>query len=342
MAAHGRGTDRPVEASLFAESYRFDFYQAVKLLEILRPGGVPIGEGAEPAKEGVRFKSNVSMEFPASDVAEVTPPSDAGKPPGMTVNFLGLAGVHGPLPLPVTELLLERVSRKDTAFRDFLDIFNHRLVSLLYRVRKQHHLGLAFTPPAQNHVARYLFSLLGMGTEGLQGRMQVKDRALLFYTGLLLQQPRSMLGLESLLADYFHVPVKGHQFCGQWYPLEEDQVMSIGTSGRNQRLGNGAVIGNRIWDQQGRFELWLGPLTLKAFLDVLPIGRGFRPLCELTRFYVGQEFDFDVHLTLKAAEVPESRLSVVNGPRLGWTSWLKTREFPADDSQVRLRTRSLP
>ena len=58
---------------------------------------------------------------------------------------------------------------------------------------------------------------------------------------------------------------------------------------------------------------------------------------QLIRFYAGDELDCDVRLTLKAAEVPGCRLGA--GPRLGWSSWLRTKPFAADDSQVRLRTR---
>ena len=104
-------------------------------------------------------------------------------------------------------------------------------------------------------------------------------------------------------------------------------------------IAESAIVGTQVWDQQGRFRLHLGPLYLHEFLDVLPIGRAFRPLCELTRFYAGQELDFDFVLTIRAPDVPEMRLSVTNGPRLGWTSWLKTREVKADDSQVRLSPR---
>ena len=74
---------------------------------------------------------------------------------------------------------------------------------------------------------------------------------------------------------------------------------------------------------------------------VLPNGPGFVPLCELTGFYTGQEIDFDVQIILKPAEVPVSRLSAKNGPRLGWTSWLKTREFRKEDSQVIVSQNSL-
>jgi predicted component of type VI protein secretion system len=55
---------------------------------------------------------------------------------------------------------------------------------------------------------------------------------------------------------------------------------------------------------------------------------------EITRFYVGREMDFEINLMCKAREVQPSRLSATSGPRLGWTSWIKTADFTSDDAQV--------
>jgi type VI secretion system protein ImpH len=342
MATYGWGTNHSVAAGLFTAGHRFDFYQAVRLLELLQPESVAVGEGAEPHKEAVRFKSRVSLAFPATDVAAVRPADNPGMPAEMTVNFMGLAGSLGPLPAPYTELVLERAWRQDTALGDFLDIFNHRLVSLLYRVRKKHRVGLAGLPPERDAFARHLFAFLGLGTSGLQERLLVKDRAVLFYAGLLTQQRRSMTGLEVMVADYFGVPAKGWQFCGRWRALEADQVTTLGVSGQNQRLGQGTVLGTRLWDQYGAFELRLGPLTLRQFEAFLPIGQCFDALCELTRFYVRDAFDFTVRLLLRAAEVPTAQLSREHGSRLGWTTWLRTRAGHTSPAQVCLRPSLVP
>lgn len=389
MGAYGWGKNHPVIDWLLAEGYRFDFFQAVRLLEIyfspeksLEDEGIeldreavavaPSSSGETPstffllkenekhaAKDFLRFKSSVRLNFPTSDIDKVK--LHGLKPGGkllaeMTVNLMGLAGALGPLDMPTTELIIDRLSKRDRGIKDFLDIFNHRLVSLLYRIRKIHRIGLENVPPGQDKIAQYLFSIIGLGTNGLMGRMQVKDRSLLNYAGLLGQMPHSLVGLERILADYFQVKVKGHQFIGQWYDLDESQWTRIGVTGQNQVLGRDPVVlGTRVWDQQAKIEIQLGPMTLQQFLTFIPTGWGFRSLCDLTRFYLGDTLDVSFRLVLKGEEVPPPVLGMTDEPRLGWTSWLTPRSpridlaqhpdarLPAkqkgvkDDSQVEIR-----
>lgn len=346
MAALGWGKDHSVGEWLYEEPYGFDFFQAVRLLELASPDSSPVGEGAEPAREAVRFRSGVGLDFPASDVAEVRAPESPHAPARMTVNFMGLAGATGPLNTPSTELIIERAWHGDEAPRDFLDIFNHRLVSLLYRTRKLHRVALDNAAPGHDRAASYLYSVAGLGMASLRGRMQVKDRALLFYAGLLGQQPRSMAGLEALLSHYFGVRAVGVPFKGRWQALEESQWTRIGESGQNMRLGVDAAVGTRVWDEDGAFEIELGPLTLEQFEDFLPTGWAFRPLCDLVRFYVGDELDFSFRLKLAASEVPAAQLpkrgggAREGGVRLGWSAWLTPPETE-EDSQVVVSPASL-
>lgn len=324
MATRGWGTDRPVADQLFAEGWRFDFYQAVRILEILQTGTSAVGEGADAGAEPVRFRSAVRFDFPASPVAEVAddPPDTDG--PRMIVTFLGLAGGHGPLPPPYAELIIERLKQRDTALRDFLDIFNHRLVSLLYRVRKRRRIGFDTRPPDQTPFADHLRALMGMGTRGLARRMAIPDRSLLLYTGLLAQQPRSLAGLENLLRHYFGVPVKGRSLQGSWLDLAEDQITRIGGSGQNRGLGREVVLGTRVWDQEAGIELQLGPMGLLSFLRFLPGKEGYKILMEWVRFYTHDEFHLEIRLVLRAEEVPGTRLGATGDSFLGWTSWVRS------------------
>src|SRR5437016_5072772 len=130
MTAEPQGTlpdtpPRPTRAmsldeALFARGYEFDFFQAVRLLEMLaddpdRPAG---------------------------------PPPDARPVPAVTVSFLGMTGPCGALPLHYTHLLM-RLAREGrgserTALRDWLDLFNHRAVSLFFRAWEKYRFPVPY------------------------------------------------------------------------------------------------------------------------------------------------------------------------------------------------------
>lgn len=341
MAAYGWRKTVAVRKALFDEGHRFGFFQAVRLLETLYPERDAPGEGVEPEREVVRFRTRVGFDFPASEVDTIRPPrgGDPDEPVEMTVSVLGLAGVQGPLPASVVEVLLDRSARGDHALRDFLDLFNHRLLSLYYRARKKHRPACDHRPPDEGRVARCLLALIGLGTPALQDRGAVADRSLLRYAGLLTPHPRSMVGLERMLTDHFGVPVEIVPFRGRWIEIEPEDRTRIGQptpfggsgGGTNNRLGEGAVLGSRVWDRTAAFEVRLGPLALSELLDLLPVGRAYAVLLDLARFYVDDQYEVDVRLDCRAEEVPELRLGGAGDARLGWSARLRgggTEERP--------------
>lgn len=349
MAAHGWRSSASVAEWLEAEGWRFDFHQAVRLLEMARPWRSPLGEGVDRAKEAVRITSRVSHGFPASDVQEVLPPESAEAPARMEINVLGLAGALGPLPAPWTDLAVDRARQGDRVFVDFLDIFNHRLASLLYRSRKALRPGFEHRRPSETGVAEWVHALVGMATRGLRGnRLGLPDGALLRYAALLSCEVRSAKGLELILSDFFGTPARVTPFTGGFVDIEPDERTRIGRgpeTSANNALGREAVLGSRAWDAQSAFRAELGPMPLAAFRELLPCGRGFGPLCGLTRFFAGPTLEFDLVLRLAAAEVPALRLDRATAPRLGWTTWLGAglgARPAARDGAVTLQPRHWP
>jgi len=55
MGAESRGTDPSLAEELLDEGYRFDFFEAVRVLERLYPHRQPVGHEAVPSEEVVRF-----------------------------------------------------------------------------------------------------------------------------------------------------------------------------------------------------------------------------------------------------------------------------------------------
>jgi len=77
----------------------------------------------------------------------------------------------------------------------------------------------------------------------------------------------------------------------------------------------------------------LGPLTIAQYLDFLPTGTAYEPLCAITRFFSGSgEIDFQVQLILKRDDVPYCELGSEepDAPKLGWVSWGKTVDMKRD------------
>ncbi|MBZ5584434.1 MAG: type VI secretion system baseplate subunit TssG [Acidobacteriia bacterium] len=340
MAAPGRRTGSSLEEALFARGCEFDFFQAVRLLARLAPQRAPVGNSGRPADETARFGAQLTTAFPASAVHEIVPPEDGG-PPRVMVAFLGLTGTQGVLPLFYTERMLARRAARDNAMAAFFDIFNHRFVSLFYRAWEKHRPAELYELAAvrdrrPDAFTQYLFDLIGMGTAGLRGRMRAPDEGLLFYAGLIAQRPRSASALRGVLQDYFSVPVEIEQCIGSWYDLEEADRCYLSPELERSQLGEGAFLGDQIWNQQARFRIRVGPLGFDRFREFLPDGGALGRLRELTRFLTGRAMVFEVQVVLRAGEVPPCRLddSGSDAPRLGWMGWLKAGEFAADAGEA--------
>jgi type VI secretion system protein ImpH len=327
-----------VEALLHKTPYEFEFFQAVRLFERISPGRGPVGRWVSPSKEVLRFSAHASLPFPASRIQRVDWPAEPGSAPRMVINFMGLTGPAGVLPLYYTAMIVERLRNKDHGLREFLDMFNHRMVSLFYQAWEKYRFAIAYERRERDRFSHHLLDLIGMGTVGLDHRLAVRDDSLLYYCGLLSLQSRSAAALQRILWDYFDVPVEIEQFVGAWHGLEESNLclFESSTDGRSgsasEQLGSGAIVGDEIWNQQSGVRIKMGPLGLATYLDFLPSGTAHEPLKSLAKFVSRGEIDFEVQLILKKDEVPACELGTGEGaaPRLGWTSWAKTKPMGLD------------
>jgi type VI secretion system protein ImpH len=339
MAAEGRGSNTSLDEQLFEEPYRFDFFQAVRLLGRMNAARVPVGRhGSGPDREVVRFRSHPSLQFPPSQIVRLQNTADGNEPgdapPEMVVSFMGMIGPVGVLPNHITELVAERVRYKDTAMWSFLDLFGHRMVSLFYRAWERYRFTVAFERGDRDHFSDYLFSLIGLGTRGVRDDLKFPHKGLLLYSGLIAQRPHSASALEAVLSDYFGINARVNPFTGQWLKLDPESLCLLGSA--NSELGIGTIAGDRVWDVQSKFRMTFGPLTLSQFRRFIPSNPDSQVSAQLIKLMTGDELDFDLQLILRADEVPHCSLSASaeTRPMLGWTTWLKTRPFTADDSQV--------
>ncbi len=322
---------RPLIEVLEAEPWRFEFDQAVRLLEMLLEPEVGLGDSPDPRREGVRLQAEMEFGFPPTTVRGIELKRNRFgkiKSAKLKVAVMALAGVLGPLPLAYSDMLMDRRANRDNAMRDFLDIFNHRLLSILNRVRGRTRIRMQWRSPLEQGTARHLLSVAGLGTEGTRNRLDVPDSVLLSHAALVGSRPASVSGLETTLSDFFGVAVRVLPFRGKWLDLDPNDRTRIGglRVGRNNALGVTTSMGSRAYDPSGGFDLELETSDPDLFASFMPGQPANKAITAMTRVYVGQGMEFGLVIHGKFAERKPPRLRISDQLRLGWTAHMGTNE----------------
>lgn len=342
MAPPSRSDTGTLTELLYHEGRRFEFFQAVRLLRKLAPERSGVARDADPNREIVRFRSAVSLSFPTVDVTAIEPPAGPGKPPRLTVAFLGVAtpASFGSLPVVYAQAILEQERAQSTVLREFLDVFNHRIASLYYRSFEKYHFAVAYESGDDSYFERALLGVLGLATPGLAGRLAIAESALFSRAGLLAMAPVPAVALEGLVRSYFGAQAAVEQFRPAWYTLEPEDLSRLGSA--NSRVGEDLVLGGRVRLTQYRFALRVGPLSWDDYEALLPTESGHDALFDLVRLSTAPEQGFEVRLVLRAADVPGIELSRMpeRRCRLGWSTWLQTGARASDASDAVFRSES--
>src|SRR5581483_1223097 len=122
----------PLLADLQNRPYSFSLFAALRLIERACAQQPRLGESRKASDDVVRLAQAPHLSFAPSDVASATT-NEEGQFHLEQYGF-GVLGPNGALPLHLTELAYERRRQKeDGTIADFLNLFQHRLISLFYR-----------------------------------------------------------------------------------------------------------------------------------------------------------------------------------------------------------------
>lgn len=337
MASETGPAAHALALKLQEEGPSFDFYAAVRRIECTYRAAPKIGTSLKPGDDPVRFCQEPSLAFPTSTIARVSPDPLANVP-RVYVNFMGLFGPNGPMPLFMTDFARERIIHSaDHTLARFLDIFHHRLVSLFYRAWAVNQQTVSYEHEGKDRFADYVASLFGDGSEAFHGRDAVPDSSKLHYAGRLAGSSRNAEGLEAVLEDFFQIKTRVETFVGEWIELPHDSRCRLGESRRTGLLGSTAIVGARIWECQYKFRIVMGPMGYADYQRMLPGGDSLRRLIDWVKNYAGLELAWDVQLILKKEEVPAAQLG--KSGLLGWSTWTKARPMPRDADNLILDPR---
>ncbi|MEN8506353.1 MULTISPECIES: type VI secretion system baseplate subunit TssG [Paraburkholderia] len=310
------------------EPWRYGFLSLLR-----RIGADPridvVGTARRPQAEPFRLGQQPSLTFAPREIAGVGQTNGRLK---IRLFGLGALGPNGPLPIHVTEIARDREeSRRDTTLVNFLDIFHHRYLALLYRAWASAQATAGLDRPGNERFSFYVASLTGLDTREINHR-PLPAHARLAASAHLVREARDPDGLRMTLEQYFDVPVAIEEHVFHWIELDETDCSYLGKPGTAATMGN-ALPGTRVPDRQNRFRIVMGPLDLDQYLRFTPQGADLPKLIEWVRAFVGYEFVWELELRIKAKSATPAAMG--GSQRLGWSGWLGPS--PTDKPVVGMR-----
>lgn len=317
-------------APVLGVAKRTGFFQLVALLERMTPGSKRVGGDGPPAEEALRFRHSELLTFSTGDVQEAAVkkvPRDVENPMGpsravveVVTTFLGLTGSSSPLPLYIAE----EVNSEDPeigAKRDFLDVFHHRLISIFYRAVTRYSPPRTHMSNERDQWLERALSLSGMDPTTYVPRCGIPPAKLMRLAPIVGRRGRGARALEMAMRIVLEEDLgptgtlRIEEFAGSWVPVHKGQCSALGE--HNSVLGQNAMLGVKVFDRSGRFQVTIGPLDAEGRDRFSEKGEAMQRLKACVALVVPEPLDFDVELQLEAGAMRPFRLSAQSPNKLG-------------------------
>ncbi|NIF25146.1 type VI secretion system baseplate subunit TssG [Pantoea sp. Tr-811] len=294
-------------------------YRFCQLLEQVQADQPPLGSTAHPGDDGVRFRPDPGMGFPASELKAIEfDPAGPQRAPTVRTRLLGLYGVDSPLPTAYLDDIAQRRDGHD-AVEAFLDIFNHRLFTQCYRIWRKYSYPATFEAGGRDATSQCLLGLIGLGIPGTAERIATpmsRFLALLSVMRLPTRNAEGIAALVKLLAPNTRAQVSGH--CPQRVLLEHPASLA---ADRPVRLSQGMPLGAVGLDANSQLRLLLHTDNPGEAREWLPGGQLLRDVRVLLEVYLGWRCTAKLQLCLALHLLPAPVLGRTPA-RLGMTAVL--------------------
>lgn len=300
------------------DAERYQFFQLVELLYKAKGIDVDTLLDQAPTHDPIRFASDASLSFVTRDITSVTATHEHIQ---IKVPFLSLTGAHSPLPSYYLDDLAWEELQEDPRVVTLLNLFNHRLVSYLYKIWRKYRYFICFKPNGQDEFSQRMYSLVGLGPSIIRNSLLVNQSKMLSYAGILANSGRSPQLIAALISHCFElddVKIESWQF--RRVEIPESQRNRIGQ--KNSVLGKNFIAGSHMPDYNGKFTLVINDLSFDKMEMFLPTGSLHHSLVNFVSFILRDQLAWDLRLVLSNDQVESMKLGVDTGSYLGWTSFL--------------------
>lgn len=312
---------------------RYSFFQLVELLHLRANVDPENALALQSVNEAVRFTSSASLAFPVRDVISLA--TNQRGQYQLEAAFLGLHGSQSPMPGYYLDALAWEDAQQEDRLTDFLNVFNHRLLTLLHHIWRKYRYYICFKPQGRDDFSQRMYSLVGLGNESIRASLPINHSKMLAYAGLLAspgRAPEVICGLVSHCFDLPDVTLQSWRF--RKVMIAESQQNRLGQrvkiAGKKYLdksvLGDNFSIGSWVPDRSGKFMLCLNNLSRERFLSFLPNGSNYQALVMFVAFIMRDQFAWDLRLGLAEQQVGGMTIGTGQNNLLGWTSFLSEPE----------------
>ncbi|MDR1469213.1 MAG: type VI secretion system baseplate subunit TssG [Spirochaetaceae bacterium] len=308
-----------------------DFWAFVRDLESAHPNLPRIGFAKRPADENVRFGQAPYLHFTATEIAEIIEGGrQAGVDATVIVYFFGLLGIQGPMPLEFSGYVFRRSrSHYDNTWRRFLDIINHRFLTLFYRAYSTYQQCLSFDRPDDDHIGNVINALAGIPpARDIKATFPSHSMSIArSYAQHFSFQLKNRYGLLDLLRGIFDYAIEVVEFAPGRYDIPPDRRAVLGRR-KTSVLGRTIQIGRSMMTITGNFEIRIGPVSFDQYNDFMMGRSGFDLLAEAVNLYLDKPLAYSVVFVITGGTIPSAQLGfdfendTREAARLGYTGWL--------------------
>ena len=247
----------------------------------------------------------------------------------LTLNLPGLFGAFGTLPDYFTGEVVHD-GEEDRAFRDFLDLFNHRFFETLFLIWRRYHLFSQdlLDPPSERAAeeARKLDRLAGFldgGTHPAYLRGLRWHRMSLFHA----RHPTALGVCELVRAFFPNLEVSFTSFIATYRAIPPRQRAELGAKPLQIGRDGNALVGSKFKDLCGGYRLTFSGLDYESYIKCLPGGVWYALLNQVLNGYTRGRWECHLRLVLRREEIPGLRLGA---RRLGTDMWVQSLPPVAD------------
>jgi len=174
MASADRSTACSLVNDLIEHSKNYSFFQAVKLLTDYQQLLASDKGRSELKNTLIRYSVNPDLSHHHCDIDSITVQEKENTVYArIDINFMGLYGAVSPLPVFYTEAILQAEEGDDHS-RAFMDLFNHRLISLVYYCWEKYRYYLQYRQGNSDAFSNWMFALSGLYQPGTEATIRAE------------------------------------------------------------------------------------------------------------------------------------------------------------------------